>query len=237
MSRAAIPNSMPRGSGPASAFVGAAGAALATLHVFFPDTLLPLLAGGTVMIFAACLAMMGIERFYDQPVRWREHRADHRLELRRPGFLHLRLRQHDDADPRLFVRPGAAVCAVAETAVVVDRTAATARAPGSPALSPIVIIALYALRAVGYLAHLGGEFSTVRSNPPQSVLMLVADVPVDGVEFRLPADGDRPAAQRGRRPRAARRSHRRRQPPASAGSACPRNAPAPSAATSLLRCW
>ena len=61
-----------------SAFAAAAGAALAMLRVVFTDSLLPLLAGGTVMIFAACLAAMGIKRFFDQPVTWREHRADHR---------------------------------------------------------------------------------------------------------------------------------------------------------------
>ena len=36
-----------------------------------PGSLLPLLAGGTVMIFAAFLAAMGIQRFYERPVAWR----------------------------------------------------------------------------------------------------------------------------------------------------------------------
>src|ERR1700704_6861527 len=54
----------------ASAFAAAGGAALAMLR-FAVDSLLPLLAGGTVLIFAACLAAMGIKRFYDQPVTWR----------------------------------------------------------------------------------------------------------------------------------------------------------------------
>ncbi len=39
------------------------------------DPLLPLLAGGTVLIFAACLAAMGIKRFYGQPVSWRTSAA------------------------------------------------------------------------------------------------------------------------------------------------------------------
>ena len=46
-----------------------------------------------------------------------------------------------------------------------------------------------------------------------------AGVPVDGAEFRLPADGDGPPAQRSRGSRAARRSHRRRQPPPSVAAA------------------
>ena len=54
----------------ASAFVAAFGATVATLR-FEVGTLLPLLGGGTAMIFAACLAAMGIRRFYHQPVSWR----------------------------------------------------------------------------------------------------------------------------------------------------------------------
>src|ERR1700730_14758453 len=53
-----------------SAFAAAAGAALAVLRVG-SDLLLPLLFCGTVLIFAACLAAMGIERFYGKPVSWR----------------------------------------------------------------------------------------------------------------------------------------------------------------------
>src|SRR4030081_4030751 len=55
---------------PGSAFAAAGGAALAMLR-FAVVSLLPLLAGGTVMIFAACLGAMGIKRFYDQPISWR----------------------------------------------------------------------------------------------------------------------------------------------------------------------
>jgi len=40
----------------------AAGGALATLRLFV-DSLMPLLAGGTVLNFRACLAAMGIRRF------------------------------------------------------------------------------------------------------------------------------------------------------------------------------
>src|SRR5476649_520860 len=53
-----------------SAFAGACGGALAMLRIAV-DSLLPLLAGGTVLIFAACLAAMGIRRFYGRPVSWR----------------------------------------------------------------------------------------------------------------------------------------------------------------------
>ena len=55
-----------------SAFAAAVGAALATLRFATDwDTLLPLLAGGTMLIFATCLAAMGVKRFYGRPVTWR----------------------------------------------------------------------------------------------------------------------------------------------------------------------
>src|SRR5258706_15739964 len=55
-----------------SAFAAAARAALAMLRFATEgDSLLPLLAGGTVLSFAACLSMMGVQRFYDQAVSWR----------------------------------------------------------------------------------------------------------------------------------------------------------------------
>jgi diguanylate cyclase (GGDEF)-like protein len=53
----------------AACFAAALGAGLAMLRVPF-DSLWPLLAGGTVLIFATGLAAMGIRRFYDQPVFW-----------------------------------------------------------------------------------------------------------------------------------------------------------------------
>jgi len=55
----------------ASSFTVAFGSFLAMLILFDNGSLLPLLAGGTVTVFATCLAAMGIERFYEQPVSWR----------------------------------------------------------------------------------------------------------------------------------------------------------------------
>src|SRR5437764_10474062 len=54
-----------------SAFVAAAGAALAMIRVVLTDSLVPLLAAGTVLVFAACLAAIGVRKFFDRPVMWR----------------------------------------------------------------------------------------------------------------------------------------------------------------------
>src|SRR3954462_11424677 len=53
-----------------SAFIAAAGAALATLRVLLPDSLVPLLFAGTALVLAICLAAMGIRKFFHQPVSW-----------------------------------------------------------------------------------------------------------------------------------------------------------------------
>src|SRR5437868_5733405 len=55
----------------ATAFTAAAGAGSAMGRVVFTDSLLPLLAGGTLLVLAGCFAAMGIRRFYGQPVSWR----------------------------------------------------------------------------------------------------------------------------------------------------------------------
>ena len=54
----------------ASAFVAAIGAAIAMLRAPL-DSLVPLLIGGTLLVFAAGLAAMGIKEFYNEPVKWR----------------------------------------------------------------------------------------------------------------------------------------------------------------------
>jgi hypothetical protein len=55
----------------ASALVAGLGAGIATLRVIV-DSLAPFVASGTVLIVAACLAAMGIRRFYGRPVLWRQ---------------------------------------------------------------------------------------------------------------------------------------------------------------------
>jgi diguanylate cyclase (GGDEF)-like protein len=53
----------------ASASVAVLGGLISILREQF-DSLLPLIAGGTLMVFAACLAAMGVARFYGRPVGW-----------------------------------------------------------------------------------------------------------------------------------------------------------------------
>ena len=53
-----------------SAFAAALGATAAVVSREL-GWMLPLICAGTIILFAICLAGMGIQRFYNQPVSWR----------------------------------------------------------------------------------------------------------------------------------------------------------------------
>jgi diguanylate cyclase (GGDEF)-like protein len=154
-----------------SSIVGAAGAALATLHAFFPDTLLPLLAGGSTMIFAAGLGMMGIERFYGLPTRWRETVLISALSAATLAFL---VYGYPSMGMRIFVYSVGQMLPFVLSLRLLFSSQDGRKSPGArlAGVISIMIISLYALRVVGYAAHLGGEFSVIRSSALQSVVLL-----------------------------------------------------------------
>ena len=154
-----------------SAFAGAAGAALASLRVVV-DSLLPLLAGGTVLIFAACLAAMGIKRFYDQPVTWRGTALITGLSFAGLSFF---IVAYDSSSMRVLIYSVAQSLPLALTLKLLlsrrdGRQNPGARLAGTVA---ILIVAIYALRVAGNLLRIGGEFSFVNFSPLQSALFLV----------------------------------------------------------------
>ncbi len=190
----------------ASAFAAAIGAAIAMLRVVL-DSLIPLWFGGTMLVFAAGVAAMGIKEFYNEPVKWRSTALV-------TGFMFvgtaLFLFGYDSETMRVAIyspRPVAAAGDDAEIADVEARWAGQSRRPGSPAWSPLssspsMPPALWSKTV--RRRHLVRSFQRAAVDHDPG-----ADVSVDVLEFRFPADGDRPAAQRGRRSGAARRSHRR----------------------------
>jgi diguanylate cyclase (GGDEF)-like protein len=153
-----------------SAFIGAAGAAVGTLR-FFTDSLVPLLAAGTLLIFAACLAAMGIKRFYDQPVSWRAAALISGLGFASLTFF---IVGYDSMAMRIFVYSLFQALPLALTLKLLlsrqdRRKNPGARLAGSVA---VIMIAIYVLRAMGGLLHVGGDFSFIQSNPLQWVMVL-----------------------------------------------------------------
>src|SRR6202158_5395731 len=153
-----------------STFAAAGGAALAMLR-FAVDSLLPLLAGGTVMIFAACLAAMGIKRFYDRPVSWRGTALITGLSFAGLAFF---IVGYDSMSMRILVYSLGQSLPFALTLKLLlarqdGRSSPGARLAGTVA---IFIIAIYAIRGVGSLLQIG-NFSVIQSNPAQWAVLLV----------------------------------------------------------------
>ncbi len=152
----------------ASAFLAASGAGIAMLR-FFTDSLMPLLAGGTVLIFAACLAAMGIRRFYDRPVSWRATALITGLSC--AGILFF-IVGHDSMSMRILVYSLGQSLPLALTLKLLLRDGR--RNPGARLAGVVAtfILAIYAVRAGASLLHVGGDVALFRSNPLQSAMVL-----------------------------------------------------------------
>ena len=153
-----------------SAFAAAGGASLAMLRFNF-DSLLPLLTGGTMMIFAACLAVMGIKRFFDQPVSWRSTALITGLSFAGLAFF---IVVYDNAQIRILIYTLGQAVPMMLTVKLLLRRQDGRISPGArlAGIVSILIIAIYAVRAGGSLLHLGGDFTFTHSNPVQSILVL-----------------------------------------------------------------
>ena len=153
-----------------SAFAAAAGTALAILRMV-GDSLLPLLAGGTVMIFAACLASMGIRRFYGQPVSWRVTALITGLSFAGLAFFSA---GYDSAPMRILIYSLGQCLPLALTLKLLLSRQDHRISPGArlAAIVAVLIIAIYTVRVATNLLHFGVELSFTRFSPLQSALIL-----------------------------------------------------------------
>jgi diguanylate cyclase (GGDEF)-like protein len=114
---------------------------------------------------------MGIKRFYDRPMSWRGTVLITGLSF---AGMALFTYGYDSAATRIFIYSLGSMLPLMLTLNLLlsrqdGRKNPGARLAGAVA---ILIIAIYGIRAAGFVAYLGGDFSAVRSNPFQSVLML-----------------------------------------------------------------
>ena len=154
----------------ASASVAAGGAGLASLRIVVADSLLPLLAGGTVLIFAACLAAMGIKRFYDQPVSWRGTALITGLSFAGLTFF---IFGHDSMPARVVIYSFGQCLPFALTLKLLLSPQNGRKSPGArlAGIVSVLMIAIYATRAGGSILNIG-EISFIHFNPLQSSLFL-----------------------------------------------------------------
>ena len=156
-----------------SAFSGALGAALTMLRMIFTDSLLPLLAGGTMLVFATCLAAMGIQRFYNRPVSWRQTVLITGANF---AWLSFFIFVYDSVPIRITIFTIAQALPLIPALRLLlwppdGRRSAGARLAGTIAS---LIVAMYAVRLVANFLHIGGDFSFAEhTNQFQSFLVLV----------------------------------------------------------------
>ena len=153
----------------ASALVAGLGAGIATLRVIV-DSLAPFVASGTVLIFAVCLAAMGIRRFYDRPVSWR---LSFLIAAMACATLVFFIVVYDSMPIRILVYTVGLSLPLALTLKLLlvrqeGRSAAGARLAG---IITAFMIAIFAIRAGANL--LGLDFDFARSSSPQSFVVLM----------------------------------------------------------------
>jgi diguanylate cyclase (GGDEF)-like protein len=154
-----------------SAFAAAVGAGLAMLRMFV-DSLLPLLAAATLLIFAVCLGTMGVRRFYDQPVSWRGTALISALSFAGLTFF---LVGYDSSAMRVLIYSLAQCLPLALTLKLLLSRQHGGNSPGArlAAIVAILIIAIYVVRAAANLLPVSAELTFAQFSPLQSALVLL----------------------------------------------------------------
>ena len=152
-----------------SAFVGAAGAAVAMLRVAMPDVMAPLLFAGAALILAICLAAMGVQRFFNQPVYWRHAVLVTVLGLAGMCFFTY---VHDSVPGRMTVLTIAQTLPMAFSLKLLMTRHDGHINPGAR-LAGMVTILIMAIFAARWIGAVTGGFSYQNFNATQSLVVLV----------------------------------------------------------------
>ncbi len=155
-----------------SAFMCATSAATATLRSALDESMLPLIAGGTIMVLATCLAAMGIQCFYQKEVNWQRTAL---ITLNAFFGLLVFSYVYDSAPARLtFFIVAQALPLVLSLRMLLSppdgRKNAGAQLAG---IVVILIVTIYSLRLMAGLSGAAGGFSFTHYNEVQSVLTLL----------------------------------------------------------------
>lgn len=161
----------------AAAFVAAAGAAVSMMRGFIdPQTrmlmLVPLLAGGVLMILAGCFAAMGVKRFYGQPVSWRTTALIAGLSFAGLGYFVV---WQDNMSMRILIYSTFQATPIVMTLGLLFSRKDGRSKPGAlmAGYISVLMIGIYAFRSIASLLHIGGETSMIHFNPFQAALVLV----------------------------------------------------------------
>lgn len=160
----------------AAAFIAAAGAGIAMTRGFIDPQarlllLVPLLAGGSLLVLAIGVAAMGIRQFYGLPVSWRSTLMI--LGINLVGLSYFIW--HDNMAMRILIYSGCQAAPIVLTLPLLFSRQNGSTHPGARLTGWIAVamITVYAVRSVAALMGIGGTVSLIDFNPFQAALILV----------------------------------------------------------------
>ncbi len=155
----------------AAAFVAAAGASVSMLRGQ-TGTLTPLLIAGALLIFACCLCMMGIKRFYGHKVPWVASLLTTGLCTAGMAFF---VYARDDMPMRIAIYSFGQSVPIIMTLSLLLSQKAGGKTPGArlTGVLGLLIIGVHVFRSAAAVMHIGGGVSFVDFNALQASLILV----------------------------------------------------------------
>lgn len=153
----------------ASAFAAAFGASAAVVSREF-GWILPLLCGGVTILFAICLAAMGVQRFYDRPVSWRGAMA---LTATTFAAMAVFTFVHEDVRMRMLIYSLAQAAPFLYVLRLLFSSKDGRAHPGArlAGIVAVLILVMFAVRPIGLLA--GVDLAFAHSGPALSVTVLL----------------------------------------------------------------
>ncbi len=155
----------------AAAFVAAAGAAISLLRGYAPP-LFPVLIGGGLLVFAGCLACMGIQRLYRRPVMWRTTALVTFLTVFGLGLFAV---WQDNMSARIFIYSIAQSAVMVMILPLLFSRREGLQSPGARMTGYITVlcIAIYWVRPVASVLQVGGDVSLIEFNAFQAWLIVL----------------------------------------------------------------
>lgn len=131
---------------------------------------LPIMLGNPLLMFAMCLASMGVRRFYNRPTLWRMHLSIVAISSTALAIFTV----YDNMPIRVTVASLTPAVVLALALPLMFSRIDGRRRPGAQLTGTIamLMIAVYVMRSVGALFQLGGDISFTTFNSFQAVILL-----------------------------------------------------------------
>ncbi len=166
----------------AASLAAASGAGISMLRGMMNPPLLPLVAGGGVMILAMCLAVMGVRRFYDLNVSWIGTML---VTFASTAGLAFFVAVDDNMPIRIIIYSLGQSIPLATMLPLLLRRLEARTNPGARLAGIIgcLIIGVHVIRSTCALSPVGGALTLINFNTPQAAMILIQVFLAMGLNF------------------------------------------------------